>query len=260
MSVIAGPLLRALWSISAYVRVFAHRAGTAPLWVLALAGAAAVFSLRTRRRGTRAIAAGPTPATAGPRSREGARPKELAGVRKVTIGCCIREELVASAAQSSEVPVVPVDPLFELLPKELETNNSNDAIAGRRLENAIGVRKSAVPYLKRLAKMCDLYVITRVANDEAERAVTSALRDAGIFNAGLDERKSLFCETEGGRISMVRQLEPHLHIDSDPHIVAGLQRFIKFVALVLPRASTLDWPAGANVLKFDSLEAFWAQQ
>jgi hypothetical protein len=261
MSVLAGPLLRALWTLTTYVRVFAHRAGTAPLWVLALAGAAVVFSRRARRRGARAVAAGTQPAGTGTRSREVVRPKGLAGVRRVTIGCHVWLGSHRSAGQFSEAPAAMVDPLFVSAPCTSGGSDGEELSGqGNRRENTLAVKKSAVPYLKRLAKMCDLYVITRVPNDETERAVTDALRDSGIFSAGLDERKALFCETEDGRISMVRQLEPHLHIDGDPEIVAALQRFIKFVALVLPSAAGLERPTGANVLKFDSLEAFWAQQ
>jgi hypothetical protein len=115
-----------------------------------------------------------------------------------------------------------------------------------------------VPYVRRFAKMCDLYVVSRVRDDAMEGEVRTALREAGVFAAGMDERKVLFCETADGRVSVVRQLEPHLHIDRRADIVTSLQRFIKFVAIVAPgAAAAAGAPTGSNVLKFDTLESFW---
>jgi hypothetical protein len=103
-----------------------------------------------------------------------------------------------------------------------------------------------------------LYVVSRVRDDAMEGEVRTALREAGVFAAGMDERKVLFCETADGRVSVVRQLEPHLHIDRRADIVTSLQRFIKFVAIVAPgAAAAAGAPTGSNVLKFDTLESFW---
>ncbi|GFY97851.1 peroxin 22 [Actinidia rufa] len=55
------------------------------------------------------------------------------------------------------------------------------------------------------------------------KKVLLALEDAGVFTSGgLVKDKVLFCSTENGRTSFVRQLEPDWHIDSNPEIVSQL--------------------------------------
>ncbi|RWW27504.1 hypothetical protein GW17_00008061 [Ensete ventricosum] len=53
--------------------------------------------------------------------------------------------------------------------------------------------------------------------------VLSALDDSGVFTAGgLIREKVLFCGTENGRISFVRQLEPDWHVDTNAEIIHQL--------------------------------------
>lgn len=42
----------------------------------------------------------------------------------------------------------------------------------------------------------------------------------------------LFCSTEDGKASMVRQLSPDVHVDASQKTVLALQRFIRRVVLV----------------------------
>jgi hypothetical protein len=230
MSASAGPIARALLSLLGHLRGAAARLPVASLVALALAGVAVVVTLRRTR--PRRLAGG---GGGGGGGRDGARPRGLAGVRSVTIGA----DVAARGAGGGNGDHA--GPLFE------------------RVDGGVlAVRLAALPYLKRFAKMCDMYVIARVAEDGVEDEVRGALRDAGVFEAGMDERKVLFCETIDGRVSVVRQLEPHLHIDPRADIVISLQRFIRFVAVVAPGASAVtDGPTGANVLMYDCLESFW---
>lgn len=217
-----GPVARTLVSLLTYLRGLASRAPVASLVALAVAGAAVLLS-RRRPRAVRASRGG-----AGGSAGGAPRPRALAGVRRVTIG--------ADFVPGND----DLGPLFE-----------KDA------EGALVVRTAAAPYLKRFAKMCDLYVISRIADDEGEATIRSALEAAGVFAAGMDPRKVLFCETADGRVSVVRQLEPHLHIDRRADIITSLQRFIKFVALVTPGAESIPGPTGTNVFKYETLDSFW---
>uniref|UniRef100_A0A7N0TAQ7 Uncharacterized protein n=1 Tax=Kalanchoe fedtschenkoi TaxID=63787 RepID=A0A7N0TAQ7_KALFE len=82
-----------------------------------------------------------------------------------------------------------------------------------------------------------------------------ALTDAGIFTSGgLVKDKVLFCSTENGRSSFVRQLEPDWHIESNPEIIFQLARFIKYQLYV--SASKLERTA-SNVFSSPSLENFF---
>ena len=84
-----------------------------------------------------------------------------------------------------------------------------------------------------------IYLLCQVADDIGEAAVRAALEHAGIVASqqqqqqdqvakvnptplpppGLPPQRLLFCETEVGKTSLVRQLEPELHIDGTPSTV-----------------------------------------
>ncbi|KAG6416955.1 hypothetical protein SASPL_124396 [Salvia splendens] len=161
------------------------------------------------------------------------------------------------------------------------------------LQKQANVRSSVLEVLLEITKFCDLYLMERVLDDESEsqfmqKNVLLALENAGVFtSSGLVKDKVLFCSTEIGRTSFVRQLEPDWHIDSNPEITTQLavrvpafsflnifvpfmllpvapvkltpliilQRFIKSQLHVSPEK--LERPA-ANVFTTPSLEQFFA--
>ncbi|KAL4569767.1 hypothetical protein LXL04_025410 [Taraxacum kok-saghyz] len=96
------------------------------------------------------------------------------------------------------------------------------------LQNQATVRSSVLEVLSEITKYSDLYLMERVLDDESEKRVLTTLEEAGVFTSGgLVKEKVLFCGTENGRMSFVRQLEPDWHIDSNPEITSQLARFIR---------------------------------
>ncbi|KAE8654800.1 Peroxisome bioproteinsis protein 22 [Hibiscus syriacus] len=76
------------------------------------------------------------------------------------------------------------------------------------LQKQATVKSSVLDVLLEITKFCDLYLMERVIDDESEKNVLLALENAGIFTSGgLVKDKVLFCSTENGRTSFVRQLE-----------------------------------------------------
>ncbi|KAF5481109.1 hypothetical protein F2P56_001789 [Juglans regia] len=117
------------------------------------------------------------------------------------------------------------------------------------------VRSPVLEVLLEITKFCDLYLMETVLDDESERKVLLALEDAGIFTSGgLVKDKVLFCSTEIGRSSFVRQLEPDWHIDSNPEIIFQLSRFIKYQLHISPNRPERTAP---NVFSTPSLEQFF---
>ncbi|XAR68083.1 hypothetical protein NMG60_11003086 [Bertholletia excelsa] len=97
------------------------------------------------------------------------------------------------------------------------------------LQKQATVRSSVLDVLLEITKFNDLYLVEKVLDDESEKKVLLALEDAGAFTSGsLVKDKVLFCSTENGRISFVRQLDPDWHIDTNPEIAHQLRRFIKY--------------------------------
>ncbi|KAI5582850.1 hypothetical protein POPTR_007G121600v4 [Populus trichocarpa] len=117
------------------------------------------------------------------------------------------------------------------------------------------VRSSVLEVLLEITKFCDLYLMERVLDDESEQKILAALENAGVFTSGgLVKDKVLFCSTETGRSSFVRQLEPDWHIDTNPEILFQLARFIKYQLHVSP---TRIERTAANVFSSPSLEQFF---
>ncbi|CAA0837109.1 Peroxisome biogenesis protein 22 [Striga hermonthica] len=124
------------------------------------------------------------------------------------------------------------------------------------LQKQATVRSSVLEVLLEITKFCDLYLMERVLDDDSEKNILTALEDAGVFTSGglVKDKVVLFCSTENGRMSFVRQLEPDWHIDSNPEIVTQLARFIKYQLHVSP--VKLEKPA-PNVFSATSLEQFF---
>ncbi|TYI37197.1 hypothetical protein ES332_A03G195700v1 [Gossypium tomentosum] len=123
------------------------------------------------------------------------------------------------------------------------------------LQKQATVKSSVLDVLLEITKYCDLYLMERVIDDESEKIVLLALENAGIFTSGgLVKDKVLFCSTENGRTSFVRQLEPDWHIDTNPEIVSQLARFIKYQLHVSPTRPERTAP---NVFSCPSLEHFF---
>ncbi|KAL8228854.1 hypothetical protein R6Q57_013754 [Mikania cordata] len=123
------------------------------------------------------------------------------------------------------------------------------------LQNQATVKSSVLDVLLEITKHCDLYLMERVLDDKSQEKVLIALENAGIFTSGgLVKDKVLFCSTENGRMSFVRQLEPDWHIDSKPEITSQLARFIRHQLHI----STKTVQIASNVQIFSSLEQFFA--
>ncbi|KAL9453605.1 hypothetical protein AB3S75_009253 [Citrus x aurantiifolia] len=123
------------------------------------------------------------------------------------------------------------------------------------LQKQVTVKSSVLEALLEITKFCDLYLMERVLDDESEKKVLLALETAGVFTSGgLVKDKVLFCGTEIGRTSFVRQLEPDWHIDTNPEIVSQLARFIKYQLHISPSRPERS---AANVFSSPSLEQFF---
>ncbi|KAM7271919.1 hypothetical protein ACFE04_031133 [Oxalis oulophora] len=122
------------------------------------------------------------------------------------------------------------------------------------LQKQATVKSSVLEVLLEITKFCDLYLMERVLDDESEKNVLAALENAGVFTSGLVKDKVLFCSTENGRTSFVRQLEPDWHIETNPEVVSQLSRFIKYQLHVSPVRLER---ASANVFSTPTFEQFF---
>ncbi|XP_044501098.1 peroxisome biogenesis protein 22-like isoform X2 [Mangifera indica] len=157
---------------------------------------------------------------------------------KPTLGQVVRQKLSEGRKVTCRLLGVV---LVESSPEEIQTQAT--------------VRSSVLEVLLEITKFCDLYLMERVLDDESEKKILVALENAGVFTSGgLVKDKVLFCSTEIGRSSFVRQLEPDWHVDTNLEIISQLARFIKYQLYVSP---TRPERSASNVFSSPSLEQFF---
>lgn len=121
---------------------------------------------------------------------------------------------------------------------------------------AVAVRPQVVEVVLEIARACDLYLIARVLDDESEESVLAALDSIGFFTVpGSNRNKVLFCSTEVGTSSFVRQLEPDWHVDNVRETNAALAPFVRHQLHIAPLGASQ--PIASNVFLADSLEHFF---
>lgn len=126
------------------------------------------------------------------------------------------------------------------------------------LQEHATVRSSVVEVLLEVGSQCDIYLLERILDDDCEERVLSALGNAGLFKTGvLMKEKVLFCSTENGRSSFVRQLEPDWHIDTNTDIISQQSRFIRNQLHISPAGSS--FAVGSNIFSSSSFELYFTE-
>ncbi|KAK3028430.1 hypothetical protein RJ639_039022 [Escallonia herrerae] len=158
---------------------------------------------------------------------------------KPTVGQIVRQRLREGRKVTSQLLGIVLE---ESSPEELQVKQAT-------------VRSSVLEVLLEITKFCDLYLMETVLDDESEKKILLALEDAGVFTSGgLVKDKVLFCSTETGRTSFVRQLEPDWHVDTNFEISSQLARFIKYQLYI---SSVKPERSATNVYSSPSLEQFF---
>eukprot|EP00877_Chromochloris_zofingiensis_P010014 jgi/Chrzof1/5266/Cz15g20020.t1 len=129
------------------------------------------------------------------------------------------------------------------------------------LGEAANLRQEATDILKEVTSCADTYIIAHVVDDIGQAVVSGALESAGLLGnqpRQIKTHKVLFCSTLEGKVSLVRQLEPDLHIDGHARTIEDLQRFMPQLLHITPPGSAASAAQGSlNVTAAHSLRAFF---
>ncbi|CDI80775.1 hypothetical protein, conserved [Eimeria acervulina] len=90
-----------------------------------------------------------------------------------------------------------------------------------------GVR-GCVSFLNRKKNVVSLN-LRGVDSDAEEKLVLNLLEECGAFSAGLAKHRVMFCSTQNGAVAMIRQLQPHVHIEDDAFIAEQLNGKVRAV-------------------------------
>ncbi|CAE7373484.1 PEX22, partial [Symbiodinium sp. KB8] len=103
---------------------------------------------------------------------------------------------------------------------------------------ALQDNRTAVANFLELCQSCEVFPIALAGSDAKEEEVSESLEAFGAFAAGLRRHRLMFSSTCEGRASMVRQLQPDLHLEAAPEVAEALLGKVPEVRLVeaLPKA------------------------
>jgi hypothetical protein len=126
------------------------------------------------------------------------------------------------------------------------------------LQDSATARPDACEIVKEMCRLAEVTVLAHVTDDVGQAAVTGALEAAGLVGSSqgqLKPHRLLFCSTPEGKVSMVRQLDPELHIDGSRATVDSLQRFIPQLLLVAKPSGQAGAVLAANIGQIGNLKS-----
>ncbi|KAG2447794.1 hypothetical protein HYH02_007251 [Chlamydomonas schloesseri] len=201
-------------------------------------------------------AAGPAPAAAAPVARAGLAPaaspapspapapRTSAGASATPLGRAVAAQLAGAKRVTISIPGVL---LAECTPAQLQESAS--------------VRPEVAEAVREMARVSDVYLLAHVEDDVGEAVVAGSLEAAGLLGPGPGQVAAhhlLCCSTLDGKVPIVRQLDPDLHVDGHVVSVDELKRFLPRLLLVREEGSGSSASGGSgNVGLAPSLRAFF---
>jgi hypothetical protein len=132
--------------------------------------------------------------------------------------------------------------------------------ASTDLQEGATLRPAAVEVLREVAGCADTYVITQVQDDVGQAVMLGALEAAGLVGPGPGQvlpHHVLFCSTLDGKVSVVRQIEPDLHIDGAAKTIEDLKRFMPQLLHITQPGVSAAAAGSSNARSSSSLAAYF---
>lgn len=132
--------------------------------------------------------------------------------------------------------------------------------ASTELQEGATLRPAAVDILREVASCSDAYVITQVQDDVGQAVMLGALEAAGLVGTAQGQilpHHVLFCSTLDGKVSVVRQIEPDLHIDGAAKTIEDLKRFMPQLLHITQLRTAAAGAGSSNVRSSTSLAAYF---
>ncbi|CAE8591537.1 unnamed protein product [Polarella glacialis] len=96
----------------------------------------------------------------------------------------------------------------------------------------VDVADSMIASFLELCSGCEVFAFALADSDEGEADAARALEAMGAFSSGLLLHRLMFASTLAGRASMVRQLQPDVHLESAPLVAEELKGKVRNVRLL----------------------------
>lgn len=129
------------------------------------------------------------------------------------------------------------------------------------LQEGATLRSEAVEVLRELCACTDAYIVTQVQDDVGQAVLMGSLEAAGLVGdqpGQLRPHRLLFCSTLDGKMAIVRQIEPDLHIDGSAKTIDDLKRFMPQLLHIQQPGTQAAGQGSSNVIVSSSLKAFFS--
>ncbi|CAG8594883.1 15272_t:CDS:2 [Funneliformis caledonium] len=94
--------------------------------------------------------------------------------------------------------------------------------------------ESIVPFLHQLSKIYVIHLVCPVSSTQEKEQILGLLRSAKLFSSKvIDERRVLFCESDEGKIHIIRHLEASVHVEGGVNGEEAVEMVRGFVGSVL---------------------------
>lgn len=105
---------------------------------------------------------------------------------------------------------------------------------------------AVTPFLD-LCATSEVFAVALAETDAHEDEVHQVLESIGAFNAGLRKHRVMFSSTPEGRASMVRQLQPAVHLEATKSVAEALEGKVQQVRIIGSPA----WPTFMDGARLD---------
>lgn len=119
--------------------------------------------------------------------------------------------------------------------------------------------------LRDLMVIADVYFICNVSHAREKPDILTKLSDLGLVASSSSSthtghlilpHKVLFCSSNIGKVAIVRQMQPQVHVDNQTHMIQELQRHIPLMVLLVGHSSSSEVETHENVQLNSTLEVF----
>ncbi|KAK2197900.1 Peroxisome biogenesis protein 22 [Babesia duncani] len=102
-----------------------------------------------------------------------------------------------------------------------------------------GVIQENLAPLIQMAASTRLYLVAKVPDEDAGKAILAQMENLKAFDQGLAKHRVIFCSTTEGKVAIIRQLSPGIHIETDAELAKQMQGKVPNIICVKSNNSDL---------------------
>ncbi|KAI8094895.1 uncharacterized protein B0P05DRAFT_523852 [Gilbertella persicaria] len=103
--------------------------------------------------------------------------------------------------------------------------------------------ENTLSLLSRLSQLYDIYILIQINSAEEQDQIQQLLHNVNLFDGpSLDKRKILYCNSEEGKLHLIKHIQPHTHIEGGDEFANGhhiVQKLVEIERIIWVLSSSL---------------------